>query len=220
MPSVIAEVKVPEKVREALGKVLAERVRTAANDRDERMDKVWTLCVTNYEGHAEQVNWPWPNASNAVISLTPAHTDAWIARLYNAGTTQDPIYITTSHATGDVLEGFTWEDYAACWQQFSIWAEKEEIPITALMEKVTTITVKFGDCFVYLHWEHDVVEEVDLTGDEPVFNEKDRVNKPVPYAIHPKDWYQPISEEDLQTSPWCGFNMYTTEDVCRSPPSP
>jgi hypothetical protein len=215
VPAIIPEVKVPAEVRETLGKEMSMRVRTAASDRDERMDKVWTLCTTNYEGHAEQVNWPWPNASNAVISLTPSHTDAWIARLYNAGTSQDPIYITTAHAAGEVFEGFSWNDYADCWQLFSAWAEKEEIPITELMEKVTTLTVKYGDCFVYLHWEHDVVEEVDLTGPEPTFKEKDRVNKPVAYAIHPKDWYQPISEECLQKSPWCGFNMFTTEDEMR-----
>lgn len=215
MAAIIPEVKVSAKVRETLGHEMSRRVRTAAQDRDERMSKVWSLAVSNYEGYAEEINWPWPGASNAVISLTPAHTDAWIARLYNAGTSHDPIYMTSAHATGEIFPGFEWKDYADCWQGFSSWLEKEEIPIKDLMEEVCTITVKYGDCFVYLQWEHDLLEEVDFSGEEPVFTETDRVNKPVAYAIHPKDWYQPISEEDLQKSPWCGFNLYTTEEDMR-----
>ncbi len=211
---VIPEIKISKKNRDNLGEEYAHRIHAAQHDRDTRMQKVWALSQKNYEGKTEPIDWPWKNASNAVISLTPAHTDAWAARLYNSGTTHDPIFLTSAWGKGDIAEGITIDDYAELWQQWSKWLEKEEIPVKDLMQKVTTITAKYGDCFVYLPWEHDQVMDVSFAGEDVSLIPKDRVNKPVPHVIHPKDWYQPMNEEDLQRSPWCGFNMpYYPDEV-------
>ena len=168
----------------------AQRIVNARTDRDQRMNDIWALSLKNYEGKAETVNFPWPNASNAVISLTPAHTDAWQSRLYNAGTAADPVYQTSAWIKDD-LGDMTSDDYAETWQQYSKWLEKEEISNEEMMEKVTTITTKYGNSLVYLPFEHE--QEMKITyvqgSPEPVKEPVDILNKPVAHVIHPKNFY-------------------------------
>ena len=195
----------------------AQRVTTARTDRDQRMNDIWALALKNYEGKAETVNFPWPNASNAVISLTPAHTDAWQSRLYNAGTAADPVYQTSAWIKDDLGE-MSADEYAETWQQYSKWLEKEEISNEEMMEKVSTITTKYGNAIVYLPFEHE--QEMKITyvqgSPEPVKEPVDILNKPVAHVIHPKNFYMDASEDDLQMAQWCGFDEYIDEAVVRN----
>lgn len=202
---------------EDLATEYSRRISTARSDRDERMNDIWALALKNYEGKAEQVNFPWPEASNAVISLTPSHTDAWQSRLYNAGTSADPVYMTSAWVKDDVIAGLPSDDYAELWQQASKYLEKEEINNDVMMEQVSTIVTKYGNAIVYLPWEHEVVKQITYIegSSEPVKQDVDVINRPVAHVIHPKNFYMDAAEEDLQTSQWCGFDEYHDEMAIR-----
>lgn len=213
---VVPELTITQKVRDNIGAEFSRRIVQARTDRDQRMKQIWAMALTTYEGKAPPMDWPWKNASNAVVPLIPAHVDAWASRLRNAGTAQDPTYLTSAWSKTEFVGGLTASDYAEIWQQYSKWLEKEEIDNDAFMEKVSTITTKYGDAFAYIPWEHDLY--MDITFDEngtPVKEIKDLLNKPVVHVIHPKNWYMPISEEDPQISEWCGFDEDFTEDQIR-----
>jgi hypothetical protein len=210
------ELPLTKKARKDIGQNYSKLIQNTRDDRDRRMKDVWALSLSNYEGFAEERDWPWPGASNAFISLTASHSDAWDARLRNAGTAQDPVYLTSAWGPGDIAQGVTSEDYAELWQQASKYLEKEEIDNEDMMEKVSTITTKYGNCIVYLPWEHDEIMSVTYGDDGTPIKEKiDLLNKPVPHVIHPKNFYMPIEEEDIQLSPWCGFDEYWTDDTIR-----
>ena len=212
------QLEMTKKLRDDLAVEYSSRIVNARSDRDERMNDIWALSLKNYEGKAEQVNFPWPNASNAKISLTPSHTDAWQSRLYNAGTAADPVYMTSPWRKDDLLGDMSADDYVEIWQQYSKWLEVEEIDNEMMMEKVSTITTKYGNALVYLPWEHEVVKKITYVGGstEPVKEDVDILNKPVPHVIHPKNFIMDASEEDIQTAQWCGFDEYFEAGTVRA----
>jgi hypothetical protein len=206
-------------LREDLGAEYSKRVINARTDRDLRMNDIWALALKNYEGKAEPVDFPWPNAANAKIALTPSHTDAWQSRLYNAGTAADPVYMTAAWQADDLItEELTADEYSELYQQYSKWLEDEEIDNDAMMEKVTTIVTKYGNALVYLPWLHEEVMKISYVegSKEPIKEPVDVLNKPVPIVIHPKNFYMDVSEEDLQVAQWCGFDEYYEEGEIRA----
>src|SRR3990167_5033527 len=177
------EVKIEAANRQALAEAYSLRIVNSRTDRDKAMRDIWALALTNYEGKAPIMNWPWKDASNAVIPLTASHTDAWISRLRNAGASHDPMYLTSPLNSGDLIGGMTASDYSELWQKYSEFVEKNVVNNKALMDRVSTVTAKYGVSFVYLPWEYDIVldPEVSPSG-EVTFVERDRVNAPVPHV--------------------------------------
>ena len=213
----VPQLQLSDKRRAELGKEFARRVDKARADRDQRMQEVWARAYRNYESKAKPQNWPWPNASNATLGLTASHTDAWASRLRNAGSAQDPTYLTTAWANVDLTPELTAEEYAELWQQASKWIEKEEIPNAAMVDKMTTILVKYGNVICYLPWAHDQRMQISYPpgSDEPIKTLEDILNKPVVHVLHPKNFYMDIAEEDVQLAEWCGFDEFWTEDDVR-----
>jgi hypothetical protein len=203
-------------VRASLGAAYKQRIEAHVNARAVRTNKVYALALKNYEGKADPVTFPWPGASNAVISLTPSHTDAWDARIRNAGTANDPVYMTSAWGGDQIAPDMTNEEYAELFQEYSKWLEKEEVPNAQWMEQVSTIMTKFGNAIAYVPFEHDMIMDVTFGDDgKPVKQPLDLLNKPVIHVIHPKNFYMPFSEVDVQTSSWCGFDEYHSPQQVR-----
>lgn len=219
---ILPNIKLPKKARENISKEYSRLIRESKDDRDRRMRDVWALALKNYEGKAEPVDFPWPNAANAVVSLTPSHADAWKSRLKNAGTAQDPVYLTSAWGPGDLTPEIDAEDYAETYQQWSKWAEVEEIPNDPMVEKITTLTTKYGNAIAYVTWEHEEIADItyddqgnivtDVDGNVPTI---DLLNKPVVHVLHPKNFYMNPEEEDPQLAPWCAIDEYYTPDDVR-----
>lgn len=212
------QAKLSEQALEEIGADFSALLTDVREARDRRMRDVWAKAHDNYEGVAEEVNFPWPHSSNAVVPVSRAHTDAWKSRLYNAGTGQDPMFQTSGWGADELFPGFQVETYADLFQEYSIWAEKEEVPVQSWMEAATTLITKYGNAIAYITWEHEWVMDVEVSTDGKSVTKvkRDLFDRPVVHMLHPQNFYMPVRETDVQTSPWCGFDVEYTPDQIRT----
>ncbi len=212
------QAKLSDEILDGVGTDFSSLIIDVREARNRRMMDVWAKAHDNYEGVAEEVNFPWPRSSNAVVPVTRAHTDAWKSRLYNAGTGQDPMFQTSGWGADELFPGFRVEEYADLFQEYSVWAEKEEVPVQSWMEAATTLITKYGNAIAYVTWEHEWVMDVEVSADgkEVIKTRRDLFNKPVVHMLHPQNFYMPVRETDLQTAPWCGFDVEYTPDQIRT----
>jgi hypothetical protein len=196
--------------RRNLGTQYMQQITAAIDGRERLMREIYDRALSNYECKTTVRSWPWKHASSARIPITPTHSDAILARLYNTSTGQDPKYLIEPWGTGPLTGEISVEEFARHMQSFSKFLENEEIPIDDLMELALTIMVKYGDCIIYMPWEKEegVWHELAENGEEFEEVRGTRLNKPVPYAIHPKDFIIPVFETGLdaiQNAKWCGY---------------
>lgn len=201
-----------------LGKTFAERLTSVEDARDELMSKTWKQSLEYYEGKTPPIDWPWPNANNSNVPILATHVDVFQAKLYNAGTAHDPIYMILPVASEDMLAGvMKTDEYADAMQIISKWAEKHQVNHAEALEEVTTLLPKYGDAFVLTTWEHETV--ADISFDEkgmPVVSDtpRDLINHPVMQVRHAKNVYLPMAERDVQLAPWIGVDReYTVEQI-------
>ena len=202
----ISKPKLSPDRRFELGRTFKRKIDNAESDRSERVD-IWNQARSNYEQKAVKENFPWPDASNALIPITPTHTNAIRARLYNTVVGQDQVFIVLQRYDG-VIPGteVEAERFALAMQNFSDVVEREEIPIEEWYAEVADIVTKFGDAFVYTTFDNFTSKKAFASEDgEPNFVEDRFENRPVKHVIHPKDFWS--ATPDVQKSPWCAFQF-------------
>ncbi len=212
-----------EKDLKDLGELWTERITAMKSARDEMMQKTWKLAMENYEGKAPPVDIPWPEASNAHVSITATHCDAFQARLYNAGTAQDPVFVILPKGADDIIPGVGTNEFADAMAEVSKHIEREELNYKEVMEEITTLVPKYGDAFVVVGWEHQVIADVDYdeSGKMAVLKDidgkprtRDLVNRAVLQVVHPRNFYMSVGDRDIQRTPWCAVDeTYNIEEI-------
>ena len=192
-----------------LGELWAERIVNCRSARDELMKKTWQLALENYEGKAGPVDFPWPNSSNAHVPVTGTHCDAFMSRFYNAATAHDPVYLILPGAKEDLPKlDIDVNKFADAMQEISKWIEGSSLNHKETMEEVTTLIPKYGDAFVMVTWEHQMVADIDYNEDgEPgPPMPRDLIDRPVLRVLHPRNFYMPTADRDIQLTPWCAVD--------------
>ena len=98
------------------------------------------------------------------------------------------------------------EKFAKWIQNISTWIEKEEIPYRRFAEENTLTFSMYGDSFVYLPWEEEVVMDVEINVDSKskktdfVRTPRTLWSKPIPRVFHPKDVIINSWERDVQSA--------------------
>jgi hypothetical protein len=198
--------------RNALGKAYAKEILDVKAARDELLQNTWIKALENYEGKAPKRTFPFPGASNAVVPITPTHTDAIFARLYNTATGQDPKFLITPWGTGEMASGATVEEFAEQLQFFSQYLEKEEIDVTSALELALMLMAKYGDSIVYIPWEHMESETFDYDIESGEFAKTKNILKsgPTLRVIQPEDFFIPVTEhgpQALQEARWLAYSF-------------
>ena len=200
-----------------LGELFGHRIEAVRSDRDELMQKTWKLALENYEGKTPPIDWPWPNASNAHVPVTGTHCDAFQARFFNAATAHDQIFLILPKAANDLKPlGVESNAFADAMVKISQHIESSELNLKDVMEEVTTIFIKYGDAFVSVGWEHQQIVDMDFDPEgNPVASEpRDILDKPVLRVIHPRNFYMPLADRNIQMTPWVGVDEdYDLEEV-------
>jgi hypothetical protein len=210
----IPQLKLNLAARQNLGKQFAAQVNNVKSGRDEFMRTIWERALIHYEGKAEVRNFPWENASNAIVPMIPTHTDAIKARLYNAATGQDPMNMIETWGGGEIMPGIKGADYSRAMNKLSQWVEREEVPVEDLYEQATAVFATYGDVILFVDWVREVAGDYSYDAVAGEFKkEEDTVvrNLPVIRAIHPEDFFIDINAKGfwaIQEAPWCGYRFW------------
>ena len=213
----ISNIKFSKEDLKDLGELFGNRIENTRSGRDELMQKTWKLALQNYEGKAPPIDWPWPNASNAHVPLTGTHCDAFQARFYNAATSHDQIFLILPRAAEKLKSlGVDSNKFSEAMGKVSKHIESSEVKLKDVMEEVTTIFIKYGDAFVSVGWEHQQVVDMSFGADgKPIPSlPRDIINRPVLRVFHPRNFYMPIEDRDIQMTPWVSVDEdYTIDEV-------
>jgi hypothetical protein len=96
------------------------------------------------------------------------------------------------------------------WQQWSTYVENEVVKHEEVMDKVTSLMVKYGDAIVYQPWKNWPIRDYvwDDEKQDWEMEERDMYDHPVPYVIHPKNTYISSEDDDLQKTKYFGIDEY------------
>jgi hypothetical protein len=206
------------KRRKTLGSAYARRLSVAEGARTNIMHDTWIRAHKYFEGKSRRMDWPWPGASNAVMPITPTHTNALKARLHTAGTALKPVYLLKSILPEDteLVSGLTAGGLRDVWQHWSQHVEDNVIDNDELMDRVTRLQCKYGDAFVYLAWVNKPIKDFHWMPALGEYQEeiRDLYDHPVAYVIHGKNTYFPVEEEEPVDGKYFGFDeFYDIADI-------
>lgn len=162
----------------------------------------WTR---NYEGDVKpsESEKPWDGASEGHIPKTATDVDIAFARFMDAFFGQSPLSMIRPLAAGEV-------DFAADTQKLSEWLEESEIPVYEVWGRALMTMGKFGTSLIYNPFRQKPVRYMEFNDGEMIETVEDAFDRPDPMVIHPKDFYLPIHEMDLQRAAWCGHKYRMT----------
>jgi len=132
--------------------------------------------------------------------------------LHSAATSENPVYLLGAVMPEDIelMPGVTAGRLRDVWQQWSAYVEDQVVQHDELMDKVTSLMVKYGDAFVYQPWRNWPIRDY-IWNDETQsweMEERDMYDHPVPYVIHPKNTYISSEDDDIQTTKYFGIDEY------------